>query len=83
MTDEELAKLCKLDDEIKAQQCLKKRLLDDLSSHPWDDEIWERLESWLKASAADEGDGYDFTDPNQNPWILSHQEADQLLALRQ
>ena len=31
---------------------------------------------------ADEGDSCDFTDPDQNPWILSDQEADRLSTLR-
>ena len=30
----------------------------------------------------DEGDEYDFTDPDQNPWLLSGQELERTIALR-
>jgi hypothetical protein len=45
----------------------------------------EELRSIVAAqpvNAADEGDSYDFTDADQNPWLLSHQEADRAAALR-
>ena len=45
-------------------------------------EYLAQVESGSTPVAPDEGDSYDFTDPDQNPWLLSHQEADRVAALR-